>query len=172
MCFNWRWGQMEGSSRISSPEAKCPSLGRSTQSRSSWQAESPWEPWFHHDGGYLFFSWWISIKPWKMEPSLFLHLSCCLKAARQLETPGWFHKTYASKIYRDRRRHNLLVASVGGDEKNVSAKLDVVRVALAWKCKKYSLLFSEDDPRLNHGVVLYNVEKNKKRCSIKGQIEA
>ena len=28
---------------------------------------------------------------------------------------------------------HLLVASVGGDEKNVSAKLDVVRVALAWK---------------------------------------
>ena len=77
-------------------------------------------------------------------------------------------------IYRHRRRHNLLVASVGGDEKNVSAKLDVVRVALAWKSKKYSQ-FSEDDPRLNHGVVLHNVEKNKKRCSsssIKGQIEA
>ena len=76
-------------------------------------------------------------------------------------------------IYRHRWRHNLLVASVGGDEKNVSAKLDVVRVALAWKSKKYSQ-FSEDDPRLNHGVVLHNVGKNKKRCSssIKGQIEA
>ena len=31
---------------------------------------------------------------------------------------------------------DLLVASVGGDEQNVSAKLDVVRVALAWKKQK------------------------------------
>ena len=70
-------------------------------------------------------------------PSADARVDTGVKRLRDCQTPDTSTKPtqpkYFQKYFQITR---ILVASEGGDKKDVSTKLDVVRVALAWQGKK------------------------------------
>ena len=130
-CFWVIFGSGERIWQFLEPEARYPSLGRWTQSRFSWQVGSPWKKLFHFIGyrGVKMFLVCMS-HLWhllsSLPPRTWVDTGIRLRDCQPLDTST---KPAQPKLSGS-STSPLLVASVGGDEKNVSTKLDVVRVAL------------------------------------------